>query len=89
MTQDEILRMAREAGIDFQSHTGILGRKNVTTCGSTPIAKMERFAALIAAKEREACAQACVEISTDYWMGDCQFEAATRCAATIRARSNP
>jgi len=45
-----------------------------------------RFAALVAAKERDACAQECVEISVDYWMGDAQFEAATRCCNAIRAR---
>jgi hypothetical protein len=39
-----------------------------------------------AAKERDACAQECVAISVDYWMGDAQFEAATRCCNAIRAR---
>lgn len=75
MTRDDILRMAREAGV------------YVTTRKETLDAMLGRFAALIAAAEREACAQECVRISTDYWMGDCQFEAATRCANAIRARS--
>lgn len=74
MTRDDILRMARECG--YWSGETV----EMNDVG------LERFAALIAAEEREACAQACVEISTDYWMGDCQFEAATRCAAAIRAR---
>ena len=76
MTRDDILRMAREAGFVLSS--------NAT---DEAMGRFERFAALVAAAEREACAQSCVEISKDYWMGDCQFEAATRCATTIRARN--
>ncbi len=44
MTHDEIIRMAREAGIS-QSHAE----------GMTDF--LERFAALVAAAEREACAK--------------------------------
>lgn len=75
MTKDDILRMARECGY-WSGETVEMNDGG-----------LERFAALVAAAEREACAQVCVEISTDYWMGDAQFEAATRCANTIRARS--
>ena len=32
----------------------------------------------------EEAAAACAEISVDYWMGDAQFEAATRCRNAIR-----
>lgn len=78
MTQDKIIRMVREAGA---SDLGI------NAASPNVLAMFERFAALVAAAEREACAQACAEISKDYWMGDCQFEAATRCAAAIRARN--
>lgn len=76
MTQDDILRMAREAGFVLAS--------NAT---GEAMGRFSRFAALVAAAEREACAKSCVEISKDYWMGDCQFEAATRCANAIRERS--
>lgn len=44
MTHDDIIRMAREAGLEFQSHKGITGRIHVTTCGSQPIERLERFA---------------------------------------------
>lgn len=74
MTRDEIIAMATEAGFEWDS----LGLRD-RFC-------FERFAALVAAKERDACAQECVEISVDYWMGDAQFEAATRCCNAIRAR---
>ena len=80
MTRDDILRMAREAGLLAGANL-TSDRNRLFTAG------LERFATLVAAAEREACAQSCVEISKDYWMGDCQFEAATRCATTIQARN--
>ena len=76
MTQEEILRMAREAGFvsaeywpdDF---------KGLASC-------VERFAALVAAAEREACAKVC----DARYMGDNNREdmEARRCAEAIRAR---
>lgn len=76
MTRDDIIRMAREAGSrDFgaDSSTHVL---NVDV--------LKRFAALVAAAEREACAQVADDL-------DC----ALRCGvggevgAAIRARSQP
>lgn len=78
MTHDEILTMAKEAGGYESPHYP----ENLVMDKHDLI----RFAALVAAKERESCAQACQEISTDYWMGDAQFETAMRCCNTIRAR---
>jgi len=43
MTRDDIIRMAREAGV-YTAHTEL-----------TLMAGLERFAALVAAHEREAC----------------------------------
>ncbi len=81
--------MAREAGfrtghIDLTTGEPIpfIAPASGTSC----MWEVLRFAALVAAKEREACAQVCVAISVDYWMGDAQFEAATRCCNAIRAR---
>ena len=87
MTQDEIIAMAREAGIEFQSHVGVLGRTNTTTSGSQSIDKIQRLIELVAAKEREACAKVCDELAelnrtapTDsMWQWG-------ECAAAIRAR---
>jgi hypothetical protein len=45
------------------------------------------LASLIAEARRDALEKAetaCAEISVDYWMGDAQFEAATRCRNAIR-----
>ena len=64
MTQDDIIRMALEAGW--------------TSCANDIYPPLEKFAALVAAAEREACAKVC-----DGWMhanGD-------DCAEAIRARN--
>ncbi|MDR6216194.1 hypothetical protein [Paracidovorax wautersii] len=58
MTRDDVIRMAQEAGIDFQSHYGVGNRLNLSTQGSQSITRMERFAALVADAEREkSCAE--------------------------------
>ena len=70
MTRNDIIRMAREAG-----WSGIYSKPLMS------IAMQEndflRFAALVAAAEREACAKAC-----DGWM----HANGNDCAAAIRAR---
>lgn len=81
MTKDDIICMARKAGL-------IAGADMTSERNVLYLVALTNFAALVAAAEREACAQVCVEISKDYWMGDAQFEAATRCLNAIRARSN-
>jgi hypothetical protein len=50
MNRDEIIRMAREAGFAIQGD--MYGEDDA-------IAKVERFAALVAAAEREECAKVC------------------------------
>ena len=68
MTQDEIIRIAREAGL-------IQYVQVEKTCVSNAL---ERFAALVAAHEREKCAKVC---ETDELCCKCGDE----CAAAIRA----
>jgi hypothetical protein len=66
MTQKDIIRMAREAGPDWWLNTTML----------------ERFAALVAAYEREACAKGCEELGEANRDAFAQYD----CAAAIRAR---
>lgn len=68
MTRDDILRMAREAGIGPLTIAALEHLEG----------RLERFAALVAAAEREACALICDERYN--------FEA-SRIAHIIRARS--
>ena len=69
MTRDDIIRMAREAG---QQHSGT---------SLVGIQSLERFAALVAAAEREACARVAEE-PVEFTSSE-----ASRIAAAIRARS--
>lgn len=72
MTRDEIIRMAREAGVSIRGH--------YDETGSTP-QELERFAAMVAAAEREACAQVCDEVDKES-----QSQWPKRLATMIRAR---
>ena len=58
MTQDEIIEMAREAGLIhiLDEHAHEYGNG---TFENTPYPELEAFANLVAAKEREACAKVC------------------------------
>jgi len=78
MTQDEIIEMARQAGgIDM---TNTLAGNFTAWIGTGTPEFLERFAKLIAEKEREACATLCdVQALT-------VAESAKVCAEAIRAR---
>ena len=77
MTRDDIIRMAREAGLPSSE----LYHGN-----------LERFAALVAAAEREACAKVCDEkVDAEYATGKVDHNEmgwTQACAIAIRARSN-
>ena len=64
MTREQIIRMARDCGINFHQ-------------AGWP--ELERFAALVAAAEREACARECWEFYSVEGI-------AQKCNAAIRAR---
>ena len=70
MTKDDIIRLAREA--ELNAHGLVIDR-------------LARFAALVAAHEREECAKVCEA----RYMGDNNREdmEAKRCAAAIRSRT--
>jgi len=71
MNRDDIIRMAREAGIrPIDEFAG---------AWITYDEPIERFAALVAAAEREACAKVC----DDLWQED---KTAYDCREAIRAR---
>jgi hypothetical protein len=71
MTRDDIIRMAREAGFS-----------QPWTAPTSTQERLERFAALVAAYEREACAQICEEEAKKFYVTD------DVCAYLIRARNN-
>ncbi len=68
MTRDDIIRMTREVGL-WPAVTDMFPKE------------LERFAALVAAAEREACAKVCEDKVTEH-----EFHSNFVCAAAIRAR---
>jgi hypothetical protein len=75
MTRDDIIRMAREAG---DVETDSRGRETF----SFDCYGLERFAELVAAHEREACALLCDDYGNRSGHGGIGF----MCAEAIRAR---
>jgi len=78
MTQDDIIRMAREAGFDVEVQDIFNYKPQHSFTGSDE--NIERFAALVAAAEREVCADICDQHASVEGI-------AQRCAEQIRARS--
>jgi accessory colonization factor AcfC len=77
MTQEEIIEMARDSGMDLYG----LGKDRYKF-----VHHLEAFAKLVAAKEREACAKA-FEAEADTWIAWPQMGSAKRKGAeAIRAR---
>jgi hypothetical protein len=81
MTRDDVIRMAREAGDYLVDKRG---REDfIFDCYG-----IERFAALVAAAEREACAKVCDELADDA-AKEQDFHAifaCESCASAIRER---
>jgi hypothetical protein len=71
--RDDIIRMAREAGIEFYPSP----TNDVRFC---LFKNLERFAALVAAHEREECAKVCEQAADD------EFYMGRQYADAIRAR---
>jgi hypothetical protein len=74
MNREEVIRLTREAGAGEPE--SLYGRTDYVVMTWF---ELERFAALVAAAEREACADICDQHST------CEG-IAQKCAAAIRAR---
>ena len=74
MDREDIIRMAREAGFEVYE-------TDVWITDGWWLEELERFAALVAAHEREACAKLLDDWKKHNWTFD-------DCAAVIRARGN-
>jgi hypothetical protein len=82
MTRDDIIRMAREAGFPIPKVPN-------EELEFALVSVIERYAALVAAAEREECAKVC-DIVADQAAQEQSFwaiSAAEECAELIRARS--
>jgi hypothetical protein len=85
MTRDDIIRLAREAGFDVDVQDMFNYKPQHSFTGSDE--NIERFAALVAEVEREACAKVCEDgplpkDPTPF----IHIPTIVRCATAIRAR---
>jgi len=81
MNREDIIRMAREAGME-QDGDNFFSPSHEEI--DVHITDLERFAALVAAAEREACAKVCDEMASRDTLSNYYKVAAN----AIRARSN-
>jgi hypothetical protein len=84
MTRNDIIRMAKEVGIDVE---------NDTLCRFEGwVEPMEKFAQLVAAAEREACAKVCDDLPVPPYVSDNDAHiwdvTCVDCAEAIRARGS-
>jgi len=95
MTRDDTIRMAREAGFrEPNPHDGCLGLAYDYRDGTDTGASLERFAALVAAAEREACAITAWSAGMDAHNAarglPCDArDVGSKAASAIRARGEP
>ena len=82
MKQDEIIEMARQAGMVYREFEDEFANANTD---GVDLKTIEDFAKLVAAKEREACAKLCDFVAREV---DDTNGNATYCAKAIRARNN-
>ncbi len=88
MTRDNIIRMAREAGIEVHERKQEVRLGLDVLIGSSSTGRLKAFADLVAAAEREACAQVAKSISDKYAFGyyGNEVDTADEIEAAIRAR---
>jgi hypothetical protein len=83
MTREDVIRMAREAKLNI----GPAGMGQTVWGGD---AELKRFAVLVAAAEREACAKVCESLEEQcekLLVPDEKWPTPADCASVIRARS--
>ena len=88
MNKEEIIKLAREAGFTNPERLEIFGIKDENLRGILEEfwINLERFAALVASAEREACAKVCDAVQKKNEDDGAFMWEARNCAAAIRAR---
>lgn len=85
-SRDEVLRMAREAGVSTNKRS--IWPPTFKHSFDFTAEQLERFAALVAAAEREACAKLCESQADEHreFADRPRIEMAEHCAYVIRER---
>jgi len=82
MTKDDIIRMAREAGIEYSKN---LNQIVSPYCDGVHMDELEKFINIVAAAEREACARLCDDMSGPIEIYNPAYVHYIGCAEAIRA----
>lgn len=87
MNRKDVIRMAREAWLS-DKEAQLITEFDEAYISCTYLQDLEKFAALVASAEREACAKLCDDINAKYkWPQDTAERVASQwCADAIRAR---
>ena len=96
MDRETVTRLAREAGYVVSAYRPENGEtyhfvhtfSSFHAVSSSCLAELERFAALVAQAEREACAAICDAEADEFGGASDGFYASKNCATAIRARGN-
>lgn len=84
MNRDKVIELAREADLTYGGMFGDELCQWQSDVDLTPY--LERFAALVAAHEREKCALICDQFWDGHYAHDERIDEARSCALRIRAR---
>ena len=85
MTKDDIIKLAREAGFLIDTHAQKYQPNCILSTHGLIDENLQRFANLVAAAEREACAKLCDDLDDDIVDG----LAGWQYGEAIRARGTP
>jgi len=87
MTKDDIIKMAQESGFLIDTHAQQYQPNCILSTYGLIDENLERFANLVAASEREACAKVCDEMEEEAEGTECcKWPTPSDCAYAIRAR---
>ncbi len=88
MNKDKLIELAKEAGFVIDEDSREHQPNCIVHTHYLIDAELMRFAELVAAAEREACAKVCIQTGSTKGSADEHFDMADWCAEEIRARSN-
>ena len=87
MTKDDIIKLAREAGFLIDTHAQKYQPNCILSTHGLIDENLQRFANLVAAAEREACAKVCDAMEEKAEGTECcKWPTPIDCAHAIRAR---
>ena len=88
MTRDELTSLAQECGLNINANDTFSTSRESQYWVEAGYFDIERFAALVASAEREACAKACDAVTDGMAKDLIAFDVGLLCSHVIRARSN-